>query len=168
MAENILIDDPCPVPPEQRPLEEYGQFCRSWFFCWPASNSRSLLRPLLVSWWAALPLSLLVSSGSWALRQDPLRLTAIAAVGAGLLPLALLVRQWLGWRHLLLRLRSERIAYEESGWYDGQEWEKPLAWRQRDLLVARHQVAPVMRRLELALAALAALLLLGTGLCQAF
>ncbi|MCP9851186.1 CGLD27 family protein [Cyanobium sp. Morenito 9A2] len=168
MAEDTLTDEFCPVPPEQRPLEEYGQFCRSWFFRWPASSAHALLRPLLVSWWAALPLSLLVSSGSWALRQDPLRLTAIAVIGALLLPLALLVRQWLGWRHLLLRLLNERIAYEESGWYDGQEWDKPLAWRQRDLLVARHQVGPVMRRLERSLALMATLLLFGTALCQAF
>ena len=167
MAEFALTDEPCPVPPEQRPLEEYAQFCGSWFFSWPATGPFPLLRPLLISWWAALPLSLLVTSGSWALRHDPLRLVAIAVVAANLLPLALLVRQWLGWRYLLQRLRSERIAYEESGWYDGQEWEKPLAWRQRDLLVARHQVAPVMRRLETALAVVGALLLVGTGLCQA-
>jgi hypothetical protein len=70
------------------------------------------------------------------------------------------------------RLVRERVDYEESGWYDGQVWEKPLAWRQRDLLVARHQVQPVMDRLRRALLLTLALmsggmLLLVAGLWQA-
>ena len=59
------------------------------------------------------------------------------------------------------------MEYEESGWYDGQVWEKPLLWRQQDLLVDRHQLAPVLLRLKTALALTAALLVVGMGLCQA-
>jgi hypothetical protein len=46
-------------------------------------------------------------------------------------------------------------------------WEKPITWRQQDLLVARHQVQPVLARLRQAIAVAVALMLLGTGLCQA-
>jgi hypothetical protein len=59
------------------------------------------------------------------------------------------------------------VEYEESGWYDGQVWEKPLAWRQRDLLVASHQVGPVLRRLRRGVLWILVLMGLGTGLCQA-
>jgi hypothetical protein len=59
------------------------------------------------------------------------------------------------------------VHYEESGWYDGQVWEKPIAWRQQDLLVARHQVEPVLRRLRQGAALVVGLLVVGTGLCQA-
>jgi hypothetical protein len=65
------------------------------------------------------------------------------------------------------RLIAETVEYEESGWYDGQVWEKPIAWRQQDLLVARFQVDPVMRRLRHGAAVVAGLLLAGAGLCQA-
>jgi hypothetical protein len=68
---------------------------------------------------------------------------------------------------VLRRLTSTQVEYEESGWYDGQVWEKPLAWRQQDLLVATHEVKPVLRKIQLALAATGGLLLLSTGLCQA-
>jgi hypothetical protein len=51
---------------------------------------------------------------------------------------------------------------------NGQVWEKPVSWRQQDLLVAQHQVRPVLTRLERALAISAGLMLAGTGLCQAF
>ncbi|MFZ9901232.1 MAG: CGLD27 family protein, partial [Vulcanococcus sp.] len=49
----------------------------------------------------------------------------------------------------------------------GQVWEKPLAWRQQDLLVATHEVKPILRRLQQALLITTGLLLAATGLCQA-
>jgi hypothetical protein len=158
---------PCPVPPEQRPLEEYRQLSASWFFAWPAGTLQALLQPLVLSWLLAFPLCLLIASGSWPLRHHPPRLVAVAAVAAVLPALLLLVRQWLGWTYVLRRLNSERVEYEESGWYDGQVWEKPLAWRQQDLLVARHQVRPVLERLRRALGVAAALILTGAAVCQA-
>lgn len=157
----------CPVPPEQRPLCEYEQLLRSWFFVWPSGQPRALLKPLLISWLLALAPSLLVASGSLNLRHDPLRLLLAGAAAALLLPLFLLLRQWLGWSYVQRRLMAIDVAYEESGWYDGQIWEKPVAWRQQDLLVATHQVTPVLRRLQQALGLTVALLLAGTGLCQA-
>ena len=59
------------------------------------------------------------------------------------------------------------VEYEESGWYDGQVWEKPVEWRQQDLLVATHEVKPVLWRLQQAMAIIAALMLVGSSLCQA-
>jgi hypothetical protein len=159
---------PCPVPPEQRPLREYEQLLRSWFFVWPAGQPRGLFKPLLISWLLALAPSLLVSSGSLSLRHDPVRLLLAAAAAALLLPLFLLLRQWLGWTYVQRRLVAIEVDYEESGWYDGQTWQKPLAWRQQDLLVATHQVAPVLQRLQRVILFTLALLLGGTGLCQAF
>ena len=64
----------------------------------------------------------------------------------------LLIRQWLGWTYVHKRLLSERVEYEESGWYDGQVWEKPLSWRERDLLLAQHEVRPILGRLGRAMA----------------
>ncbi|MFM8524190.1 MAG: CGLD27 family protein [Cyanobacteriota bacterium] len=161
-------DQPCPVPQAQRPLEEYRQLCQSWFFAWPSASSSALARPLIISWLLLWPLAALIAGGSVSLRHaTPALLPLVAALAALTLPLLLLLRQWLGWTYVARRLRAERVPYEESGWYDGQIWEKPLSWRQQDLLVLRHQVDPVIRRLQQAFGVLAALLLLGSGLCQA-
>ncbi len=158
---------PCPVPPEQRPLQEYEQLLASWFFAWPATNFAGLLRPLFTSWLLLLPVTVLVASGSWVLRHHPAQLVLAGMVAAVALPILLLVRQWLGWTYVHRRLVSERVEYEESGWYDGQVWEKPLAWRQQDLLVAQHQVQPVLRRLQQGAALAVILALAGASLCQA-
>ena len=37
----------CPVPPEQRPLEEFQQLCESWFFSWPAGQDPRLSQRLV-------------------------------------------------------------------------------------------------------------------------
>lgn len=115
----------CPVPPAQRPLEQYRELAASWFFAWPHASFASLLRPLAVSWLLLLPGAWLVASGSVALRHDPPRLVAAGAVAALVLPLLLLTRQWLGWTSIQRRLVATAVEYEESGWYDGQVWEKP-------------------------------------------
>jgi hypothetical protein len=153
----------CPVPPAQRPLQQYEELRDSWFFAWPRDCLSGLLRPLALSWLLVLPITVLVSSGSWVLRHHPLQLLLAGAVAAILLPTLLLTRQWLGWRSIHQRLISERVEYEESGWYDGQVWEKPLSWRQQDLLVARHQVRPVLVRLRQAVGGCIALMLLGSA-----
>jgi len=157
----------CPVPPEQRPLQEYQQLCNSWFFAWPSNDLVGLLRPLAISWLLLLPLTMIVATGSWSLRSDPAKLVLLAALAATALPGLLLGRQWLGWSYVQRRLLSDSVDYEESGWYDGHVWPKPLAWRQQDLLVATHQVRPVLVRLRQGLGLLAIALLLGAGLCQA-
>ncbi|MEB3332243.1 MAG: CGLD27 family protein [Synechococcaceae cyanobacterium] len=160
-------DSPCPVPPEQRPLREFRQLSASWFFAWPVGGMASLVRPLALAWALALPPCLLVASGSYILRHQLPRLLLAGALAALALPLLLLVRQWLGWTYVRSRLMAERVVYEESGWYDGQVWEKPLLWSQQDRLVARHEVNPVLQRLRSASLSLLAALLAGAGLWQA-
>ena len=157
----------CPVPREQRPLEQYKELQASWFFVWPHNGVRGLATPLIRAWLIVLPLTMLVASGSVPLRHNLPRLVIAGAVAGLVLPLLLLVRQWLGWTNLQRRLMATAVEYEESGWYDGQVWEKPVAWRQQDLLVANHEVKPVLWRLQQAMAIIAALMLVGSSLCQA-
>ena len=73
----------CPVPPEQRPLQQYQELQASWFFVWPHNGDAGLAVPLLRSWLIVLPLTLLVASGSWTLRHDLPRLV-VAGMVAGL------------------------------------------------------------------------------------
>ena len=157
----------CPVPQEQRPLQEYQQLCKSWFFRWPIHSLGGLVAALGRGWILLLPIAIIVATGSVPLRHNPVQLVIAAAVAALLLPLLLLTRQWLGWSYVQRRLVREKIIYEESGWYDGQEWEKPLDWRQQDLLVAQHQVKPILVRLGQALTLVLVLLCFGSSICQA-
>ena len=83
------------------------------------------------------------------LKNNILDLTFTSLTASLLFPILLLCRQWLTWIYIYKRLYSEKIEYEESGWYDGQIWEKPIDWRAKDLLIAQNQVKPILNHLEM-------------------
>ena len=162
----VAVESICPVPMEQRPLQQYEELAGSWFFRWADPDTLTCLKPFAVCWLLNLPICVLIASGGVALQQHPARMVAAGMVAALTVPLLLLVRQWLGWTFVLRRLMAETIEYEESGWYDGQIWEKPLTWRQQDLLVARYQVRPLLHGLRELMALFTALLLAGSTVCR--
>ena len=138
----------CPVPRDQRPLNEFNSIRNSWINSWPLLEKKIFYRKLILSWIFITPISLIISYGSDYLKNNILELTLISITSALLFPLLLLSRQWLSWLYIYKRLNSENIEYEESGWYDGQVWEKPIDWRAKDLLIAQHQIKPILNHLE--------------------
>ena len=138
----------CPVPVKQRPLNEFNSIRNSWIISWPLLDKNIFYRKLLYSWILFIPISLIISYGSNSLKNNIFDLTLISLMASLLLPLFLLSRQWLSWKYIYKRLNSENIEYEESGWYDGQVWEKPIDWRSKDLLIAQHQVKPILNHIK--------------------
>tara|TARA_B100000945_G_scaffold175865_1_gene141084 strand:- start:297 stop:794 length:498 start_codon:yes stop_codon:yes gene_type:complete len=138
----------CPVPLTQRPLNEFNSIRNSWIISWPLLDKIIFYRKLFYSWVLITPISLLISYGSNSLKNNIFDLTLISLTASILFPILLLSRQWLSWIYIYKRLNSENIEYEESGWYDGQIWEKPIDWRAKDLLIAQHQVKPILNHLK--------------------
>ena len=64
----------------------------------------------------------------------------------------------MGWNYVKNRLKSDRIFYEESGWYDGQTWLKPEAMLDRDRLVVSYEIDPIFVRLRNTYGLLAAII----------
>ena len=138
----------CPVPLNQRPLNEFNSIRNSWIISWPLLEKSIFYRKLLYSWILIMPISLIISYGSNYLKNNILALIFISLTASLLFPILLLSRQFLSWIYIYKRLNSENIEYEESGWYDGQIWEKPIDWRAKDLLIAQHQVKPILNHLK--------------------
>jgi len=138
----------CPVPQDQRPLNEFNSIRNSWIISWPLLDKTVFYKKLIFSWFLITPISLIISYGSDYLKNNIFNLTITSLVASLLCPILLLSRQWLSWIYIYKRLNSENIEYEESGWYDGQVWEKPLNWRAKDLLIAQYQVKPVLNHLK--------------------
>ena len=149
----------CPVPLSQRPINEFNSIRNSWIISWPLLEKNIFYRKLLYSWIFITPISLIISYGSDYLRNNILDLILISLTSSLLLPILLLTRQWLSWIYIYKRLNSENIEYEESGWYDGQVWEKPIDWRAKDLLIAQHQVKPIINHLKTILVSISTLIL---------
>ncbi len=138
----------CPVPRNQRPLNEFNSIRNSWIISWPFLEKSIFYRKLALSWLLITPVTLTISYGSDYLKNNIFELIFVSLTASLFFPILLLMRQWLSWVYIYKRLNSENIEYEESGWYDGQIWEKPIDWRAKDLLIAQHQIKPILSHLE--------------------
>ena len=138
----------CPVPKDQIPICEYQVLSNSSFSSWPINGKLFLYKKLIQSWIISLPITLFISSGSIELiKSTPILILESASVSL-LVPLLLLFRLILNWKYIYKRLYSYQVEYEESGWYDGQIWEKPIDFRTKDLLIAQNDVAPLITTLN--------------------
>ena len=138
----------CPVPLNQRPLNEFNSIRNSWIISWPFLERIIFYRKLLFSWLVITPVCLTISYGSDYLKNNIFELIFLSFTASLASPILILIRQWLSWVYIYKRLNSEKIVYEESGWYDGQTWEKPISWRAKDLLIAQHQIKPILNHLK--------------------
>ncbi len=151
----------CPVPAEQQPLNEYEQLKSSGFFRTATLDLREYSTKIgwiWVLWWiVAGP----VAAASFAPGKQLAQFLLCGAAGASLGLSLALVRLYLGWSYVRDRLISPTIFYEETGWYDGQNWTKPQELLTRDRLIVNYQVKPYLKRLQITLGLLALLLLTG-------
>jgi len=137
-----------PIPPDQQPLNEFNDLKESWFFAWGRAEPWSFWRTTCLVWgsWAvlAMPLSLASFDPRWHPWQFLGATVAGASIGLGFV----LLRLFLGWRYIYDRLHSSTIVYEETGWYDGQEWQKTDLELTQHRLIADYQVQPILQRLR--------------------
>ena len=155
----------CPVPREQQPTNEFIELSKSKIFSWPKTK-KSLILILLKFWVGAFVLFLVISSGSVYFKTSLLKYILLSFFSSLSIPLLITIRLYLGWNHIFKRLSSEKVEYEESGWYDGQVWEKPLVLREKEILIASIEVKPILRNLIQILSIISVLALSGISIFQ--
>jgi hypothetical protein len=139
---------PCPVPDEQQPLKEYEQLKNSWFFRWATLETLPYWRKFAWIWfWGWMVISP-IAAASFRPQKHPFLFALSGSLGVCLLVVLVLLRLYLGWYYIRDRLKSEKVFYEESGWYDGQIWQKPPEAITRDRLIVSYQIEPIMKRLQ--------------------
>ncbi len=146
---NDLPTSECPVPREQQPLNEYEQLKEAWLFRWVTLTRGQYIRKLLWSWGWGWLLAGPLTAASFPIKTEPIKFAICGSLGAGLLVVLVVFRLYLGWSYIRTRLQKATIPYEESGWYDGQTWEKPQAVLTRDRLVVSYQLSPIFQRLRM-------------------
>ena len=136
----------CPVPREQQPTNEFIELSKSKIFSWPKTK-KSLILILIKFWVGAFVLFLIISSGSVYFKTSLLKYILLSFFSSLSIPLLITIRLYLGWNHVFKRLTSEKVEYEESGWYDGQVWIKPLVLKEKESLIATIEVKPILNNL---------------------
>ncbi|WP_448534600.1 CGLD27 family protein [Parathermosynechococcus lividus] len=141
----------CPVPADQRPINEYRDLQGSWFFGWSMWPLPRFQRRLALLWGMAGVVSGPLAIASMTSQAAPAKVAVAGVLGATLLVLLVVVRLILGWLYVGDRLQRPTVIYEETGWYDGQEWPKPEAELAQDRLIYTYELRPVLQRLRVTL-----------------
>ena len=155
----------CPVPREQQHTNEFLELSNSKVFAL-AKTSKKFTIILISTWLVAFLIFLVISSGSSYFHTYLLKYIFLSFFGSLSVPLLITIRLFLGWSHIYKRLTSEIIEYEESGWYDGQIWNKPIELKEKESLIASIEVKPILKNLTQVTSIIISLILIGILISQ--
>ena len=155
----------CPVPKEQQPTNEFLELSNSKVFSLAKTNKKFSII-LIFIWLIAFLIFLVISSGSTYFKTYLLKYIFLSFFGSLSVPLLITIRLLLGWSHIYKRLTSEIIEYEESGWYDGQIWNKPIELKEKESLIASIEVKPILNNLKQVTTVIVSLILIGILIYQ--
>jgi hypothetical protein len=141
-----LSEKACPVPREQRPLNEYLTLKDSVFFFWTIKPTISYIKQLFLFSVIVYPtiLGIVRSSG----ELNPMYIFFYTLVFGTILLFFFFLRFYLAWLYIYKRLIDATISYEESGWYDCQTWIKSPEILVQDTLIAQYELLPILTRLK--------------------
>ena len=160
-----MNDSKCPVPKEQQPTNEFLELSNSKLFALPKSSKKFSII-LISTWLVAFLIFLVISTGSTYFHTYLLKYIFLSFFGSLSVPLLITIRLFLGWTHIYKRLTSEIIEYEESGWYDGQIWNKPIELKEKESLIASIEVKPILKNITQVTSVIISLILIGILISQ--
>ena len=160
-----MNDSKCPVPKEQQPTNEFLELSNSKVFALPKSSKKFSII-LISTWLVAFLIFLVISTGSTYFHTYLLKYIFLSFFGSLSIPLLITIRLFLGWTHIYKRLTSEIIEYEESGWYDGQIWNKPIELKEKESLIASIEVKPILKNLAQVTSVIISFILIGILISQ--
>ena len=155
----------CPVPKDQQPTNEFIELSKSKIFSLP--KSKKIISFMLIKYWiGTFIIFLAISSGSVYFETSKLKYILLSLFSSLSIPFLFSLRLYLGWNHIFKRLTSEKVEYEESGWYDGQVWIKPVNLKEKESLIAILEVKPILNNLIQILSLITIIALFGILLFQ--
>jgi len=156
----------CPVPKDQRPLNEYKKLKESSNFFWCIQDKKSYFKSLFYMCLSSLLFCFFVLQLSSFSVNNINFLFLSSVLAAIILVIFLCLRSYLGWQYIYSRLMEATVPYEESGWYDGQIWIKPPEVLLQDRLIGTYEIYPGLLRLQFTLIFLSSLFFIGVTLMR--
>lgn len=150
----------CPVPEDQKPLNEYIGLKENLLTSWTTlstPNYQKTLRGLFFRVFFVLSLLHLYGLQSsyylveWIIQNLWWTITFLLSL------LSIILSRW---AQVNRRFLSARLVYEEASWYDGQVWEKPLSLIKNDTFISSQKIQPIIQRIQNTMTQLVALNLL--------
>jgi len=138
----------CSVPFEQRPLNEYLHLKQSFDFNWTITTPQNFLKNstfLIIIIY--MNCACLVFSTS-TLNDTLTKKIILSLLFSTSILTMIFFRVYLGLNYIYNRLVQATVAYEESGWYDGQIWVKTTETLIQDRLIGKYELLPILTKLR--------------------
>jgi len=143
MTLNIKIFLLCPIPDDQKPINEYINLKENNFTNFLVTSQKNYLfqifRKFLLFFVISTPITFLFK-----LNNQILLFNSFFSIN---FLIFLFVINFSFWLQLFKRFRSSRVFYEEGSWYDGQFWEKPMELIKNDKLLTNQKIKPILKRI---------------------
>ena len=140
---NIKIFLLCPIPDDQKPINEYINLKENYFTNLMLLSKKNYFSKIfinfLIGFVLATPLTFLFNVNSQLFLYNSFYSTSFLILNFFI--------NLSRWSQLLKRFRSSRLFYEEGSWYDGQYWEKPLELIKNDKLLTSQKIKPILKRI---------------------
>jgi hypothetical protein len=173
MNSNIKIFLLCPVPEEQKPINEYIGLKENSLTNWTTLSKRNYQKKIisfffflfcfislirvqdlqdLQEFFQSLFISDSVGQQTFSFPEPPIflfffqwELTNFILVLIFIM--FLMIINYIRWKQIQIRFNNPRLFYEEASWYDGQIWEKPFSIIKNDRLVSTQKIQPILDRI---------------------
>lgn len=145
MNQNIKIFLFCPIPNDQKPINEYISLKENEFTNWVTFDSFLYSKKLIIKFFSLflILLPFIISEFNYSLESVVItNFITIILININLL---IILSRWI---QLNRRFKTSRLFYEEASWYDGQIWEKPLELIRSDSLLSSQKIEPTIKRLK--------------------
>ena len=144
MNQNIKIFLFCPIPNDQKPINEYISLKENEFTNWVALDTKVYKNIILkqIFWNFSILLPFSFSQFHYSIKTILVNMF-LTLILVNLNHFIVFSR----WNQLKNRFITTRLFYEEASWYDGQIWEKPLELIRNDNLISTQKIQPILSKL---------------------
>jgi uncharacterized membrane protein YjgN (DUF898 family) len=138
----------CPVPEDQKPINEYINFKKNYLGHFTTLSNKNYKKKIIGTFFGSffcislVNFSLLnetMGSLEWLLKN------VVFSIFFFILVFIILL---LRWNKIKTSFSESRFFYEEASWYDGHLWEKPLSLIKNDKLIMNQKIKPINKRLR--------------------
>ena len=142
MTINIKTFLLCPVPDDQKPINEYLSLKENKFLNWGSLNSNKN-KKFLGTVFLTFFLFFSINEFQFFSFTTFFEILFNTFIVIQFFLLVILIR----WTTINQKFQNSRLIYEEASWYDGQIWEKPFFLIKNDKLISTQKIEPILEEI---------------------
>jgi hypothetical protein len=145
---NIKIFLLCPIPEEQKPINQYIGLKENLLTSWTTLSTKKYQQKILFLYsitFLFISLFQLYSFQSFSYFFDWIVENLFLTTNFLLFLFLIILSRWI---QIQNQFNQARFFYEETSWYDGQIWEKPFLLIKNDKLISSQKMTPIIKRIQ--------------------